>query len=382
MIELGLSASDRRAFELALSSSHSMRVEIDVLDRDEKVIGPLGLSVIAGSVQVDSDADVDRALELVCLDPGARFSWAPQTPSEAGLYADNYLAVRYCVDDVPGVGTVEVPVFWGPISAVQRNEQILTVHASGKEYLMLAPHTAWTSLKIEDRTPVDDAIRRILVRAGESRINLNPQRLRLSAPVVVAGGAEPWKVASLIAANADRHLFYDGRGRARLREYPRDASYRFATGAGGNVLTPPAITYDVSAVRNAVEVLGPADKGPTPRPRVTAVARREHPLSPWALSRNGTPRYLVFRRELDKATSRSRMQSLANRELTDRLLAELAVELEALPAPHLEPMDIAALVLDGQTIPFRVRRFTLPLTSTSSMTLGTSVRTKLSRRVA
>lgn len=380
MIELGLTPAQRRTYESTLAATHDMRVEITVLDRNENVIGPLGVAVISGSVSVDADADVSRSLDLVCLDPGSRFQWAPDTPSDTGLYADNFLAVRFVVS-VPGVGDVAVPVFWGPITSVQRNATSLSVSALSKEYLYLSPHTAWTSQKIEDRTPVHEAIRRILAAAGEKRLQLRDQKPRLADPVVVAGGSEPWKVARLIAANAGRHLFYDGLGRARLREYPRDASYVYRTGANGNVLSPPAITYDISNVRNAVEVLGPVTKGPTPRPRVTAVADRSHPLSPWSLSRNGVPRYMVHRIELDKTVAKTRMLQMARTTLTDRLLAEVAVEFSALPAPHIEPMDMAALVMDDMAVPFRCRQFTIPLTATDSASVGFVSRTRVSRRV-
>lgn len=353
-----------------------------MLDRDEQPLGPLGLRVISGAVQVDNGADVDRVLSLVCLDPAGRFNWAPSSPATAALYADNFLSVRYIVEDVPTVGDVEVPVFEGPITAVQRNGSQLTVTALGKESLYLAPHLAWSSQKIADRVAIDDAIRKILAAFGEKRFALDPQRLRTADPVIIATGAEPWKAAALIAANMNRQLFYDGRGRARLRNYPDPSAFAYSTGPGGSVLSPPQITYSVDRVRNAVEVLGPATKAPAKRPRVVAVAERAHPLSPWALSRNGSPRYLVNRIELDKATSRGSMQATANRSLHDALLAEVGVAFDALCIPHLEPMDIVTLVVGEQRTPFRLTQFTIPLTATDPSSVGFLTHPRITRRVS
>jgi hypothetical protein len=382
MIDLGLTAADRRAFEQALTSSHSIRVEVDVLDRDENTLGPLGLRVISGAVQVDAQADVDRSLSLTCLDPEGRFNWAPQSPADAGLYADNFLAVRYVVEDVPSVGDVPVPVFQGPVTSVARNGNSLDVQALGKESLFLDPHMAWSSLKIEDRTPVDQAINRILRWQGERRLNLNPQKLRVADPVVVATGTEPWKPAAKIAADANRQLFYDGRGRARLRTYADDASFRFVTGPGGNVLSPPQITYSIDGVRNAVEVLGPQGKGPSVRPRVTAVAERSHPLSPWSLARAGVPRYLVHRIELDKTASKTAMRNMAASSLNSFLMAEVQVAFDALPFPHLEPMDCVSLTSPDLSLTFRLQQFTVPLTATDSASVGFLQRVRVSRRRA
>lgn len=379
MIDLGLHHADRRAFVAALQDTHEARTTVEVLDRDEQVLHELTDRVVGGSVDVDATEAIDRTLNLELADDDKAFHFVPQGPGDFAIYADNFLRVKrgIWVDAIHR--WVDTPVFTGPIETVEPGGNTVTVTALGKESLGLEPSLAWRPDHIPKGHPVVDAIHDILYDGGERKFDLPKSTLKLKKPVSLGRTSERWKVANKLAVSVDRQLFFDGRGKVRLRAYPHSPAFTFRTGTDGNVTSRPVFTYDVSRVRNVVEVLGPEPEGKAKRIRFVAMPNPAHPLSPQKLARHDEPRYLVERVEADHIHRTEQARSQAERKLKDLLRGEVDVAFDAVPIYTLEPGDEIALSIEGSVLHFKLQRFSLPLIG-GSMSVGYTRRTGVRKK--
>lgn len=372
MIHLGLTKEEQEAFDRALLSSHLMRTRISIRDQHEVVVGPLTGRITSGVVNVDADADVTRSLSITLVDDDAvrRYAFVPDSPAEGALFADNYLAVRRDTW-VPELDRwVSVPVFFGPIVNVERTGREVSVEAQGKESLQRDPHVVWENTLVPQGTYLTEAIRTVLAKNGEARFDLGPPKRRLRAPLMLPRMGEPWMAALSVAEGVNRHLFYDGVGRVRYRGFPRRPVWRFHQGEGGNVKGEPTMRYDLSEVRNTVEVVGPEPEGKGARVRAVAQAPKTHPLSAYALRRNGQPRYMVEHIENSEITRTEEAQEIADQQLEERLQTTVDAQFQALPAPHLEEYDLVSINDGGTWVDFRLTKFTIPLTADDDMSVG------------
>jgi hypothetical protein len=315
---------------------------------------------------------------------------------------------------------VDVPVFWGLITGLSQDGNEVTIQAAGKEILGLDPHLLWNTMELHKGRRRIAAIRDVLEAIGETRFDLPDLSAKLLKPLSLNRHAQPWHVAKAIAGGEDWQLFYDGRGRARVRRWPQNRVYTWRAGDGGTLLSRPKIAYDISAVRNLVEVLGPEPKGPPKRIRAVARARAKHNLSAESLKRNGHPRYMIHvidsnlakpETEWHKAAGgnepggppvhggwwgapsgvkhpkrwfewrhsiivhrKKKAQQVADRQLATRLRGAVEVSYDCLPDPRFEEGDPAAVYIDGGHIEFVLKQFTLPLTADEPMSVGVNRR--------
>ena len=146
------------------------------------------------------------------------------------------------------------------------------------------------------------------------------------------------------------------------------------------MVSDPAITYDLSTVKNAVWVKGGKPKGHKTAVTSTVTAGRSHPLSPWRLGRSNAPRFLVEEVENDHMRTRRACHALARRVLRDKLLEGVTVTFDALPVPHLDPYDVVRLRTDDTSITFRLGQASLPLVHSGVMSVGTNRRVTPARK--
>ncbi len=374
MLDVGLEGHERKMFLAALADTAEFRTTVEVLDAEEQVLHELTDRVISGSVDVDASEPIDRTLTLELADADKAFHFVPQGPNEFSLYADNQIRVKRGVY-VTALGRwVDVPVFSGPIETVEPSGPVVSVTALGKEHLGLEPAMAWKPQHIPKGHKVTDAIHDILFEGGERRFDIPSLDLKTKKRVSLGRTSERWKVAQKLAGTIDRQLFYDGRGRVRLRPEPKHPLFTFyasskADDDAKNVTSPPTFAYDISRIRNVVEVLGPEPEGHAERIRFVAMPNPAHPLSPQSLGRHGEPRYLVERVEMDHIHRTEQARKTAERKLEDLLRAEVEVTFDAVPVLSLEPGDMVALNNDGNVLHFRLTRFSIPLI-VGSMAVG------------
>lgn len=398
MINLGLSAADQSAFEYTLRQSHQVRTTVHIHDRNEDITYTFDGTILSGSVQVDwsqsglaprskvnpwvAPSGPVRTLDLTVLKPEHEPDFLPGTGGDDLVWADNFVSVLYGVY-VPtlaaGPDWVDVPVFWGPITAMAQDGDQFTITAQGKEVLGLDPCLMWDTLNIKKGTGRPDAIKQLLAKNGETRFHIDTSQGRTTVDLSFGRYTQVWKWAQNIAHAANAQLFYDGLGRARLRDWPTNRVYLFNDGTGGEVLSRPQITYDISNARNVVEVIGGVPKGRKTAIRAVAVAAPSNPLSPEALARNGQRRWMVYREQANM-TKQADAQARADLLLQQQLSAAIDAQFDSLVIPHLEEGDMVAVQVGSQQIEFVLQQFTLPLTSDTNMTVGSNRRVTWRRR--
>lgn len=381
MIPLGLTGAQEALFARHLASSHTLVTTAHVLDLSEDTISNVSQLVLDGQVNVDADADVTRSMSMTLLDRTHALNFDSDSPDDGTLYLDRMLKVEQSFL-VPTVGRVDVPIFTGPVVKFDRDGDEVSVECHGKEALALTE--SWRPLHLSRGTRKTEAIKTILgERAGEERFAFPELRSqRLQDPVNLGRLHKPWLAAQDIAESMNRQLFYDGDGVCRMRERPATSAFTFSTeGDRPNITGNVQITKDGTRLRNVVWVKGGKRTGKrTGSATYAAIAPRNHPLSPWALGRNGTPRYFVEVVENDSIRTDADARRLAERVLRNRLLDVTEVTADTLPVPHLDPLDVVRFEVGDYAANIVLRKFTLPITVGGDMSVGTIRRRSVNRK--
>lgn len=383
MIDLGLSNDEQQAYEEDLVKSHSMRVSVSIMDRDEKHRGSLTIAennLLEGEVTVDADADITRSLSLTIVDKRNRIDLDPNSPAEEALFLDTFISVER--EDYSSTldGYVSCPVFWGPLTGFERDGHTVTLEGMGKEILALDPHFLFKVKNFRKEVKIRAIIEELLREQGERRFDFPDFDRKIHKNLSFNRMEEPWRRAKKLSQALNTQLFYDGRGKARLRRHPHDSNEMIVfreqdpdkSDELANVLQIATLAYDLDRVRNVVEVLGPKPENKNKK-RIRYVARpsKRHPLHPDALARNGEPRMMVHRIENQHLKRESEARSIAERALKGKLRASLNVSFTSLPFPHVEERDHASLKRqNGDRISFHLDQFTIPLTADDPMSVG------------
>jgi len=380
-----LTHAERGKYEAALFASHALRVQIEIQSLEGKPLADRSKMLLDGQVDVDAGADVTRSASLSFYDPDHSLNFDSNSPSDGVLYADRMIQITYGIN-VPALGQwVDVPIFTGPVTKLDRSEDVVNVECQGKEALAGAGDTgvaAWHKLTLKKGHSKAKAIKEILAElAGETRFDIPEVAANLPHDLSIGGDDSPWRHASRLAKSMERQLFYDGRGVLRLRRPPDNPLFTFRQNHA--ITAPPQLAFATEQMRNTVRVKGGPPKGAktdddpdtnTPKkvPGVTAsvTAPRQHPLSPWKLARNGVPRFLLEVVDNDHIRSNKEAKRVANRVLNDRLEEALDVTLESLVVPHLDPGDLVRVSTDDLAATFRLRRYTIPLSAGGTMSVG------------
>lgn len=377
---VGADASVHRDFTAQLLTSHRMRARVRLLNLDGDELADLTPRLVDGQVNIDHTAETSRSATLTLDDPDHSLHLDSDAPAEGGIFLDRMVGIAYGVY-VETLGRwVEVGIFRGPVTGMSRDGDSIALSCLGKEHL--AKGMAWRPMTLRKGMDTVAAIKAILrERAGEQDFDFPAKGGRLDDPVSLGRMTQPWSVAQQLAKSIDRHLYYDGSGTCRLRKIPKDSVWTFTDGDGGTVLTPPQVSYDLSTASNLVWVKGKKPEG-KPRIAATAVAPRSNPLSPHRLGRtirsggkNVTiPRYLVTEVSNEKIRSRKDARQVASRELATLLREGLDVSFDALPVPHLDPLDPVKLKTGDVSLSFSLLKASLPLVHSGVMAVGTNKR--------
>lgn len=401
-----LSGTDLDDYLDTLRSSHLIRVHLDVLDSDDNLVARYDeqdLPILGGQVDVDADSAITRQLRLELANTNESATDAGDPRS--ALSAERQLRVIYGVFVRFRDGSsdwVEMPVFTGPITRVERNSDTVNVEAQSKEAYLLPPNRLQRSVVPNEETTrvvtvedgertvtieaehklesyyAGDLIKRIAKRHGETRLAVPrtnrklPEDAKLFDKATQETGA--WPLMQAIAGA--QQLFYDGSGRLTLRtQRRRSPAYVFNDGTNGEVLNVPTVEWDMTLFRNTLELRAfqKKQRNEKENPTLRVVVRLEpsHPLSPRSLQRNGQPRELLQVVSTEDVYASGANATHDAKTLLDRLAANAqTVQFDCLPIPHLEPGDLCALDLEGQKrVTFSARKFSLPLTP-ASMALG------------
>lgn len=382
MIPLGLSATRRRDFFSLLVNSHLMRVRIWVLDKNEDHLGELTDSsrvfILDGAVQIDTTSDISRQLTLSILDPDGRIQFDANTPSNEHFFMDRFLRVQYGVYSPTFDDWYDVPIFQGPITKIEQDGQIANVEAMGKESLLLSPALMWTSRHWKRGHKITDVITDILNAKGENRMTIPNLPHRLHKPLSIVGTDQGWPIINGLCKGIGYQCFYDGSGRFRMRKRPKNAVWNFQFQT--DVLSRPVVPYDFTTIRNIIQVRGPQpDDKSKKRIVYTSKLHSADPASANNLSRNGKPRALVEVIDADHVRKLQDAKDIANDRRDQTQILGSDISFESLVIPFLEEYDPVQMTSPDFKAKISLKQFTIPLLSTSTMSIGFNKKVKVVR---
>jgi hypothetical protein len=403
VLDLALSPADRATLLACLRGAQGpirRRIGIHILDKREKVIESLDVPasrMVTGAVTVDATATVTRSLAMTFVDPLRRLGFDAASPGKGAIFADNMIAVRYAVEVDP-LGWIEIPVFWGPVTTFERDAASVTIEAQGKEALALDPHFATQGYTIAKGRRVDNAIRDVMDRMGETRYHMPDLSARLAARRAIQADDEPWDIVKfgwasqkkvyhgkgkkrrgkkvdveyngLVKIAGHYYPFYNGRGQLTVRRRTTLPMLTFQEGR--DLLTVPTVKFDALAARNHVVVTGATvtvGKKHVQR-RASATLPPGHPLSPYAIGRNGKARYMSEFVDAPTIKTQAAAVAAAKQILAVKSAEGLDLSFDSLPFPMLEELDYVTVQTGDYSLAIPLETFTIPLDGSSNMTIG------------
>lgn len=374
MINLGLAAADHRALLAALVDiGTKIRVHVEIRNFAGETIADVSDRLIDGQVDIDAGADITRALSMTLTDPKRHLPFDSKHPAKTALFFDRTIRARYDVL-LPGNQWVEIPVFTGPVTRLNRTGALVNVEARGKEVFFLG--AAWQITALRKHLQKTDALTRILTEGNpfyaEGRLAIPDLDARLPHHIGITRDAQLWKIARNIARSMDRQLFYDARGIATLRTHPDHVRFTF-TGAH-RVVTDPVITYDEDTA-NAAIVKGANPKGPKNQIIAFALPRPSHPLHPRNIGRVTLATGQII--EDSTIKKQADAQARADRALRDAIRQGTDVQFDSVPVPLLDPLDLCSVHTDDLHAVFRLGQSSLPLVLTGDVVMHVGYRKRI-----
>lgn len=382
MQALGLSAAQRAAYLRRLFGSHDYRIDVDILDLNEKVVGTADL--LDGQVNIQPGDAIRRTCSLTVSDPAGQLDFTGSAAwSGTSVWVTRLVRVRHILA-VPGAGIaggqVAVTAFIGPPSAISRDGAEVAVECQDKAGLAIRGSSPLTIAK---GTNVAVAIRQILTRCtGEFRFRLGTRVKRTSKPYSVGWADEtsPWAIACLIARRElGMQLIYSCDGYVTLRKKP-------TTGVG---LVVPFVTeeatseVDLTELVNWVRVQGKSTSTTKKRTEgqvTTTVVTTTSPqgiakatsgqLAPASLVRKGVARYLPLLLQDDAITSRAEAEQRARDELADGARLDSEQRLACVPFFHADVDDRIQFNVPGNDVVLGLTEASIPL-GPGEMSIGT-----------
>lgn len=373
MISTGLDSTDLRKFNAALRHDYLATTRIQLLDKDQKVLGEIDgdpqsrEGVLSGQVDMDESADVSRSFTLQVYDPGNKLGLTGNGPTDPILYNKYMMRIFYCAK-MPGMARVDVPIFTGPITKADGASGVIDITGQGKESLLTKPSSMSTSYKRGwAKTSI---ISNLLEKNGEDFRQITRWSSKTTSDILVASTDAPWpvlrKLARSLTSSSTTYpwLGYDGRGTCVLKSWSKTEKWVFDDTW---ITEEPKPVFDIDRMRNLVVGIGnDTGSGKTPI-RVQARAPKTDPFSPENLGRSGVP-FFVREEIQGDWTSKAQAQRAVNEALDDYLKAGVDVEMSTFVVPHLEQRDTIRVNWKTWSWPMQVSAWTIPLGSTQSMT--------------
>lgn len=394
MMRLDLGGASRKTFENALLNPYKLHVRVRLQNLSGDDLSDVSERLMDGQVNIDTSQQTTRQASLTINDPNTALNLDSDQAEDGAFYVDRMIRIDYRVWTEALDRWVSVPVFTGPVTEMTRNGTDVELSCLGKEYLAQAQ--AWHPMSFKQGHDVLDAIRAILrERAGETRFDFPDLERRPKIPqkhgISIGRMQTPWSVATRLARSINMQLFYNGAGVCTMRREPSQVQYTFSDGSDGrtpSVVSDASVSFDLSDVKNTIWLVGGKGSGTAAAKHpvnVVVSAARSNALSPWRLGRDlrdGThvPRHLVEKVENAHVKTKKRARQVAKRRLARSIVEGVTVSFDALPIPHLEPLDMLQLTTELTSVQFTLRQASIPLTHDGAMSIGVTKRVGRIRR--
>lgn len=355
----GLTEDDMDAYHRGLSIPHWRQIEVEVTTLDGDLVSHLTPEVTGGNVVVDAEAGDDvtsRILDMTFAQPN-RMLFEPESSSDMPFHRK--FAVH--VTDsrlIAELGRwVECPVFSGPIFDFDRTGAEVRIVGHGWERQAFC--VKWNEETFRKGKKKTDVIKDLLREAGFTRLGGIPD---LSAPLperlTLTKLDLLWPAITKLARSMDRHIFFDATGKPRMRRLPDAPSFIFDD---RHLLADLVVDRAAAGTPNTFVVVGAKPKGPKRRPRDVRELDPPHPNSKESLSLNDEPHRVAIREEnraiktqAEAVARAKRLRAKAERGMTD-------TQVDVLPFPHFEELDLLAVRDAVGAERIRLNRFTLGL---------------------
>jgi hypothetical protein len=393
VLSLGLSTADLRLFEQSLITGYNLRVTIQVLTLDHVYVSDVSDKLIDGQVNWAFREEINSSLTLTLLDPDSAIGFDTQSPSDGALFADRMLRVVYSVfvdtttatvssdaysdsysDNYQGgVATsgfwVDVPIFTGPITAMSRDDAIVSIECQGKESLYKEPSMAWSARTYYKRYKLTDTIRDVLgTKGGETKFDLPEWSNNLPRDYSLKTETPLWDfIKAVVGPDVIQQVWYDGRGVLRLRSTPATSAFTFTE---AHLTSVPKLKYNMDKIRNVALVKGGIPEG---KPQIIAIRHlpKADPASSYSLGRNGVPRPLAEVVDDSTLLTQADADARAAQVLAAIGIGNTDFDFDSLPIPHLEIGDNFQLSTRDVSMMIRVHNFSIPLKAGSPQSNGT-----------
>jgi hypothetical protein len=394
VLSLGLSTADQRLFEQSLITGYNLRVTIQVLTLDHVYVSDLSDKLIDGQVNWAFREEINSSLTLTLLDPDSAIGFDTQSPSDGALFADRMLRVVYSVyvdttpvtvgpetysdvysDAYQGASAlasgfwVDVPIFTGPVTAMSRDDAIISVECQGKESLYKEPSMAWSARTYYKRYKLTDTIRDVLgSRGGETKFDLPEWSNTLPRDYSLKTETPLWDfVKAVVGSDLIQQVWYDGRGVLRLRSTPATPAFTFTEAPLTSV---PKLKYNMDKIRNVALVKGGIPEG---KPQIIAIRHlpQSDPNSAKSLGRNGVHRPLAEVVDDSTILTQADAEARAAQVLQAVGIGNTDFDFDSLPIPHLEIGDNFQLSTRDVSMMIRVHNFSIPLKAGNPQSNGT-----------
>lgn len=371
MISLGLTAAQKADLLALLSTHHSIRVSVVLMNLNHVVEGDISDHLLGGQVNIDvTSGDSTRQAQLELLDPMHRLKLDPWAPQDGSLFMNRMVRVWYHVMPPDRSRRYSIPIFTGPITKASRNGAILSVECLGKE--VLSKGNIWVSKTFADGSQIDNAIRYMLNEvAGEAFYDVTESKKKLQNKVTLTKERTVWEVITRLSGMMGHISYYNGMGEFVSRPMGGQVLYTF--GEKKDILSTPAIGYNLDGLINSARVKG--HKKGKKQAQGSYVAPQTHPLSPYALGRNNKAgdrirRYHPAFEDDSSLKSNAACDARAKEIVLQSLEQAVDVAFDSLPVVMLEENDLCKIKTDEYVANFRLKKLSIPLTADGRSSVG------------
>ena len=368
MITLGLSAAEQALYERSLYTGYNLKITLQVLDLNHNYIADISDRLIDGQVNNSYFDVITSSATLTLLDPDRIVGFDTSSPSDGALFADRMIRIVYSVwsDLLPK--WVDVPIFCGPVTKVNRDDALLSVECQDKTALSWTPMVAWKSKNYTKGSKLTTVTKDVFTTfGGEKKFDLPEYGYKLGKDYPLTPEKSLWTfIGPIVGSRNIRQMWYDGRGVLRLRPKPTKPVWQFTD---YQLLSVPKLDYNNTEIRNAVTV-----KGATPTGKAQLKASRFFPSShSWSaknLGRAGLSRHLMEIVEDTALNTQTEVNNAADDLLESFKMLGVNIEFDSFVIPHLEPGDVYNLSTPDISVTGFQDKFAIPLVAGQPMSNG------------
>lgn len=354
----GLDEDGMDAYHRGLSRTHRRQIEVEVTTLNGRTVAHLTPEVGQGQVLVDAEAEDDvtsRILEATFVQK-RRMLFEPESSSDMPFHRQYAIRVMDCRFITELDRWVECPLFYGPMWDFDRTGAEVRLVGHGWE--RQAYCVKWNPKTYRKGTKKTDIIKELLAECGFLELGGIPDLpATLPEPMTMTKSDLIWPACRKLARSMDRHLFFNAAGRPRLRRIPDSTAFIFDE---RHLMAEPIVDREARTTPNVFQVIGVKPKGAKRRVRDIRELDPTHPDSKEELALNDKPYRVLLTERNDAIKTQAEAEARAKRLRDQSERGNTDTQVDVLPFPHFEELDLAAVRGHVGAERIRLKRFTVP----------------------